>query len=191
MLSKNRKWCHDLKFSLWSKALLIYTHLFFLLEVEEILYTGPYRHASRYVHTGSFPHSRGTWIYRSRRQPVTHREVDREDTFSLLDNIYGGNNNDRPVKNKRILYFRNVNTVKHVLSGHSKRRPNIAFQDQLLLNAGQMYCRMLQESILQYFWPSLSYHLPLRPLFCLFLSGRSRQVLLYKWELERADSFLA
>ena len=44
---------------------------------------------------------------------------------------------------------------------------------------GQKYCRMLQKSILQYFRPSLSYHLPLRPLFCLFLSGRSRQVLLY------------
>ena len=34
-------------------------------------------------------------------------------------------------------------------------------------------------SILQYFRPSLSYHLPFRPLFCLFLSGRLRQVLLY------------
>ena len=34
-------------------------------------------------------------------------------------------------------------------------------------------------SILQYFWPSLSYHFPLRPLFCLFLSGCLRQVLLY------------
>ena len=75
-----------------------YTHLFFLLEVEEIIYTGPYRHASRYVHTGSFPHFRGTWIYRSRRQPVTHREVDREDTFSLLDNICDGNSSDIPVK---------------------------------------------------------------------------------------------
>ena len=29
--------------------------------------------------------------------------------------------------------------------------------------------------------PSLSYHLPLRPLFCLFLSGCLRQVLLYKF----------
>ena len=38
---------------------------------------------------------------------------------------------------------------------------------------------MLQESILQYFRPSLSYHLSLRPLFLLFLSGRLRQVLLY------------
>ena len=37
-----------------------------------------------------------------------------------------------------------------------------------------------KRSILQYFLPSLSYHLSLRPLFCLFLSGRLRQVLLYK-----------
>ena len=42
---------------------------------------------------------------------------------------------------------------------------------------------MLQESILQYFQPSLSYHLPLRPLFCLFLSGHLRQVLLYLFML--------
>ena len=35
-------------------------------------------------------------------------------------------------------------------------------------------------SILQCFQPSLSYHLSLRPLFCLFLSDRLRQVLLYK-----------
>ena len=28
------------------------------------------------------------------------------------------------------------------------------------------------------FRPSLSYHIPLKPLFCLFLSGRLRQVLL-------------
>ena len=35
-------------------------------------------------------------------------------------------------------------TVKPVLSGHSKRRPKIGFQDRLSLNAGQKYCRMLQ-----------------------------------------------
>ena len=42
--------------------------------------------------------------------------------------------------------------VKESLS----KRPKIGFQDQLSLNAGQKYCRML---ILQYFRPSLSYHL--------------------------------
>ena len=34
-------------------------------------------------------------------------------------------------------------------------------------------------SILQYFRPSLSFHLSLRSLFCLFLSGRFRQALLF------------
>ena len=34
-------------------------------------------------------------------------------------------------------------------------------------------------SILQYLQPSLSYYFPLRPLLCLFLSERLRQVLLY------------
>ena len=37
-----------------------------------------------------------------------------------------------------------VYTVKPDLSGHSKRRAKIGFQDRLLLNAGQKYCRMLQ-----------------------------------------------
>ena len=72
-------------------------------------------------------------------------------------------------------------TVKPVLSGHSKRRPKIDFLDRLslLINAGLKNCRMLQGSILQYVRPSLSYNLSLRSLFCLFLSVRLRQVLLY------------
>ena len=36
------------------------------------------------------------------------------------------------------------NTVKRVLSGHSKRTPNIGYQYRLSLNAGEKYCRMLQ-----------------------------------------------
>ena len=78
------------------------------------------------------------------------------------------------------------------------KRPKIGFQEQLSLNAGRKYCRMLiyyslslsiyhplilsiyhPLSILQYFRPLLIYHLSLRSLFCLFLSGRLRQVLLY------------
>ena len=33
-------------------------------------------------------------------------------------------------------------TVNPVLSGQSKRRPNIGFQDRLSLDIGQKYCRM-------------------------------------------------
>ena len=50
-------------------------------------------------------------------------------------------------------------------------------------NYGLMQVKSVAEcsrgSILQHFRPSLSYHLSLRSLFCLFLSGRLRQVLLY------------
>ena len=47
------------------------------------------------------------------------------------------------------IYFET--TVKPVLNRLSRRRPKIGFQERLSLNAGQKYCRMLQESILQYF----------------------------------------
>ena len=60
-----------------------------------------------------------------------------------------------------------------------KIRLNIGFQDQSLLNAGQKYCRMLSWSILQYFRPSLSYHLSFDTFVLSFLSGHFRQVSLY------------
>ena len=44
-----------------------------------------------------------------------------------------------------------------------KKKTKIGFQDRILLNAGQNYFRL-----------SLSYHLSLRSLFCLFLSGHLR-----------------
>ena len=74
-------------------------------------------------------------------------------------------------------------TVKPVLSGHSKRRPKLGFQDRLSLNAGQKYCRMLRKSILQCFRTSLSSFWSLRPLFCLFLSGSLRPSLSSYWSL--------
>ena len=38
-------------------------------------------------------------------------------------------------------------TVKPVLSGHSKKKTKIGFQDRLSLNAGQKYCRMLSATL--------------------------------------------
>ena len=60
------------------------------------------------------------------------------------------------------------------------KSPKTVFQDQLMLNAGQKYCRMLQGGggIWQYVRPSLSYHLSLRSLFCVLLSDRFTQVVL-------------
>ena len=69
--------------------------------------------------------------------------------------------------------------VKRPLS----KRPEIGFQDQLSLNAGQKCCRKLQAFCNT--WPSLSYHLSLRSLFCLFLSVCFTQVSLYflfRWQ---------
>ena len=45
---------------------------------------------------------------------------------------------------KRLCVMILATSVKPVLSGHLKRRPQIGFQDRLLLNVGQKYCRMLQ-----------------------------------------------
>ena len=88
--------------------------------------------------------------------------------------------------------------VKRLLS----RRPKIGFQDQLSLNAGQKYCRMLQGDgkhsallltfINALFLISLSYRMSLRSLFCLFLSGGFTQVLLFYQTANnnRADQFI-
>ena len=65
-----------------------------------------------------------------------------------------------------VLQYYSKTCVKQPLS----KRPKIGFQDQLSLNAGQSIAEC--SCILQYFRPSLSYHLLLRSLFCLFLSGR-------------------
>ena len=46
-----------------------------------------------------------------------------------------------------------------------KKTENWFSRPQLLFNAGQKYCS--KGKILQYFRPSLSYHLSLRTLFCL------------------------
>ena len=65
--------------------------------------------------------------------------------------------------------------VKQPLS----KRHKIVFQDQLSLNAGQKYCRMLQGEhsaiILTFIKPPFV----LRSLFCQFLSGNFTHVLLY------------
>ena len=70
--------------------------------------------------------------------------------------------------------------VKRPLS----KRPTLCFQYQLSLYAGQKYCRMwsILQLLLQYFRPSLSYQLLLRSLFCLFLSDRFIQVILYVYD---------
>ena len=61
---------------------------------------------------------------------------------------------------------------KPILSGHSKRRPKIGFQDIVSLNAGQKYCRMLplEHSATLSTFIKLSF--VIKKFVCLFLSGR-------------------
>ena len=72
-----------------------------------------------------------------------------------------------------------LHTVKPVLRGHSKRRPKLVFKTDHRLMQVKSIEECSKGSILQYLRPSLSYHLSLISWFCLFLSGRLRQVLLY------------
>ena len=76
-----------------------------------------------------------------------------------------------------------LTTVKPVLSGHSKidKTKFLKTNGSLMKDRkhGQKYCRMLQESILQYFWPALSDNRSWKPILVFFWSGRLRQVLLY------------
>ena len=70
-------------------------------------------------------------------------------------------------------------TVKPVLSGHSNRRQKLVFKNDNRLMQVQSIAECSKGSIRQCLRPSLSYHLPLRPLLCLSLNGRLRQSLLY------------
>ena len=60
------------------------------------------------------------------------------------------------------------NTVKPVLSGHSKRTQKLFFKTDYRLMQVKSIAECSKGSILQYFRPSLSYHFSLRPLFCIF-----------------------
>ena len=59
------------------------------------------------------------------------------------------------------------------------KKPEIGFQCQFRLMQVKSIAECSKGSILHYFRPSISYHLSLRSLFCLFLSGDFTQVLLY------------
>ena len=76
-------------------------------------------------------------------------------------------------------------TVKPVISGHSKIIPKLVFMASFRLMQVKSIAECSLWSILQYFRPSLRYHLSLTPLLCLFLSGGLRQVLLYNWTTQK------
>ena len=72
-------------------------------------------------------------------------------------------------------------------------RPKHGFKDQLLLNAGQSVAECSNGSPLQYFWPSLGYHLSLRS-FYVFFECPPMTALLYNQEIppsHHADQHMA
>ena len=73
----------------------------------------------------------------------------------------------------------NERTVKPVLDGHLQKEKKMVFKTTYHLMQVKSIAECSKGSILQYLRPSLSDHLSLKPLFCLFLSGRFKQVLLY------------
>ena len=78
-----------------------------------------------------------------------------------------------PKSQNSVLYSKTC--VKRPLS----KRPQIGFQDQLSLNAGQNYCRMLQGEHSAILLTFIKLPFVIKIIVCLFLSGRFTQVLLY------------
>ena len=62
-----------------------------------------------------------------------------------------------------------------------KKNTKNGFQDWLSLNAGQKYCRMLQGEHSAMLSTFIKLPFVIKTIVCLFLSGRLRQVILYKW----------
>ena len=75
--------------------------------------------------------------------------------------------------------FKN-NTVKPVLSGHLKIDKTKVLMENGSLMKIESIAKCSRWSILQYFRPSLSDNRYSKTIFVFFLSGRLRQVLLYK-----------
>ena len=89
-------------------------------------------------------------------------------------------------------------TVSNNIKNYSKtcvkrplsKRPKIGFKTNYCLMQVKSIAECSKGSILQYFRASFSYHLSLRSLFCLFLSGRFTQVLLYIVDMHEHESYL-
>ena len=62
----------------------------------------------------------------------------------------------------------NLDTVKPVLSSHSQKDQKWVFKTNYCLMQVKSIAECSKGNILQYFRPALSFHMALRPLFCLF-----------------------
>ena len=87
------------------------------------------------------------------------------------------------VPKRRTLFYKTLDSKTEEYSEtsvkrHSQKDQKLGFTTNYRLMQVKGIAECSKGSILQYFRPSLSYHLSLRPLFCLFLGGRFTQVLL-------------
>ena len=68
-----------------------------------------------------------------------------------------------------------------MLNGHSKKDHKLVFKTSYrLMQVKNWFSSIAVKGILQFFRPSLSYHLLLRTMFCLFWSDQFTQILLYR-----------
>ena len=87
-----------------------------------------------------------------------------------------------PYEVNRVIVEKNTNPRKRnrvQLNLSIRKRPKLVFKTNYLYMQVKSIAVRSKGSILQYFRPSLCYHLSIRSLFCLFLGGRLRHVLLY------------
>ena len=94
-------------------------------------------------------------------------------SMTRICRVHRTRNNIQTVRGRDILA--QIYSKTYVKRPLSKRKKN-GSQDQLSLIAGKRIAECSKGSIMQYFQPSLSYYLSLRPLFCLFWSGHFTQV---------------
>ena len=96
--------------------------------------------------------------------------------------VEGGSDNMRPSPSGYIsngVWRRLLGCITCVKQPLSKKLKKMVLKTNYRLMQVKSIAECSKGSILQYFWPSLIYHLALRSLFCSFLSGRFTQVLLY------------
>ena len=83
------------------------------------------------------------------------------------------------LNNLKIRILEKQSIVKPVKNGHSQKDPKLVSKTNNRLMQVKSIAECSKGSILQYCRSSLSYHLSLRSLICLFLSGRLRHGLRY------------
>ena len=97
----------------------------------------------------------------------------------LLEKVYFEKNQQTTKKTKNYPVGKKLKKYsKTCLKRQLKKKIKIGFQDQLSLNAGQKYCRILQAGHSAILSTFIKLPFVINTFVCLFLSGRLRQVLL-------------